>query len=67
VAEAYRKILKASSFDREAKAQIYNAIRDLRAKWAAVQSALDTKQASQQQPKMITIDKGIDMPGRKAG
>lgn len=43
VAEAYRKILKSSPFDREAKAQIYNAINQLIVKWRNVQSALDKK------------------------
>jgi hypothetical protein len=42
-AEAYRKIFKKSSFDREAKAKIYNAINQLIVKWRTVQSALDTK------------------------
>jgi hypothetical protein len=43
VAEAYRKILKSSSFDRGAKAEIYNAINQLIVKWRSVQSTLDTK------------------------
>jgi hypothetical protein len=43
VAEAYRKILKVSAFDREAKAEIYNAINLLIVKWRTVQSTLDTK------------------------
>jgi hypothetical protein len=43
VAEAYRKILKSSPFDREAKVQIYNAINQLIVKWRTVQSALDKK------------------------
>jgi hypothetical protein len=42
-AEAYRKILKVSSFDREAKAEIYNAITQLIVKWKAVRSTLDKK------------------------
>jgi hypothetical protein len=43
VAEAYRKILKVSPFDREAKVEIYNAINKLIVKWRTVQSTLDTK------------------------
>jgi hypothetical protein len=43
VAEAYRKIFKVSSFDREAKEKIYNAIQLLIAKWRTVQSTLDRK------------------------
>jgi hypothetical protein len=43
VAEAYRKILKSSPFDREAKTQIYNAINQLIVKWRTVQSTLDKK------------------------
>jgi hypothetical protein len=40
VAEAYRKIFKASPFDREAKQQIDNAIMLLIRKWRSVQSLL---------------------------
>jgi hypothetical protein len=43
VAEAYRKIFKKSSFDRETKAKIYNEIQQLIVKWRTVQSTLDTK------------------------
>jgi hypothetical protein len=43
LAEAYRKIFKVSSFDREAKAKIYNAINNLIVKWRTVQSTLDKK------------------------
>jgi hypothetical protein len=43
VAEAYRKIFKVSSFDREAKKQIYDAIKLLIAKWRTVQSTLERK------------------------
>jgi hypothetical protein len=43
VAEAYRKIFKVSSFDREAKAEIYNAINQLIVKWRTVQSTLNRK------------------------
>ncbi len=41
VAEAYRKIFKASSFDGEAKAQIRDAIKLLIVKWRTVKSTLD--------------------------
>jgi hypothetical protein len=57
VAEAYRKILKSSSFDREAKEQIYNAIKQLRAKWQAVQSALDAVGGDIDAPKKKTCRK----------
>jgi hypothetical protein len=43
VAEAYRKIFKVSSFDREAKAEIHNAINKLIVKWRTVQSTLAKK------------------------
>lgn len=43
VAEAYRKILKRSPFDRGAKAEISNAIDKLIVKWRIVQSTLGTK------------------------
>jgi hypothetical protein len=43
VAEAYRKIFKVSSFDREAKKQIYDAINLLIAKWRTVQSTLSSR------------------------
>jgi hypothetical protein len=43
VAEAYRKIFKVSSFDREAKKQIYDAINLLIAKWQRVQSTLSSR------------------------
>jgi hypothetical protein len=43
VAEAYRKIFKRSRFDSKAKAELYNAINNLIAKWRAVQSSLDKK------------------------
>ena len=41
VAEAYRKIFKASSFDREAKKQMCDEINLLIAKWRKVQSTLE--------------------------
>jgi hypothetical protein len=40
VAEAYRKILKVSPFDREAKEQISDAIMSLIKKWRSVQTSL---------------------------
>jgi len=43
VAEAYRKIFKVSSFDREAKKQICDAINLLIVKWRTVQSTLERK------------------------
>jgi hypothetical protein len=43
VAEAYRKILKASSFDRAAKKEISDAIELLIRKWRSVQSTLTAK------------------------
>jgi hypothetical protein len=46
VAEAYRKIFKVSSFDREAKEQIRAAIKKLIIKWRTVDSALDNKPCS---------------------
>jgi hypothetical protein len=41
LAEAYRKIFKKSSFDREAKEQIRHAIKLLIIKWRTAESALD--------------------------
>jgi hypothetical protein len=43
VAEAWRKILKATPFDSEAKAEICNAITLLIAKWRTVQTTLEKK------------------------
>jgi ParB-like chromosome segregation protein Spo0J len=46
VAEAYRKILKASHFDRGAKKEICDAIESLIRKWRSVQSTLSAKLTS---------------------
>jgi hypothetical protein len=43
VGEAYRKILKVSPFDREAKKQINDEIESLIRKWRSVQSTLTAK------------------------
>jgi hypothetical protein len=44
VAEAYRKILKASTFDRGAKKKISDAIESLIRKWRSVQSTLAARE-----------------------
>jgi hypothetical protein len=44
VGEAYRKILKRSPFDREAKKEINDAIESLIRKWRSVQSTLTAKE-----------------------
>src|SRR5262249_34537880 len=54
VAEAYRKILKSSSFDSETKTEIHNAIALLIRKWREVQSTLERKDSDK--PKATTTN-----------
>jgi DNA-binding Lrp family transcriptional regulator len=70
VAEAYRKILKASPFDREAKKEISDAIDKLISKWRSAQAVLTRPMAAEPAAPIVPADLSIpgflrrDLPAR---